>query len=96
MTDTTARGTLAATADRRLIRATHHSTRYVLVELVAPPATGERKRPRVNVSFVLEKSRTQHAVSSPYRAPVKKPAASRSRNCCVSAASSSRRTSSTE
>ncbi len=61
MTDTTARGTLAATADRRLIRATHHSTRYVLVELVAPPATGERKRPRVNVSFVLDRSGSMSA-----------------------------------
>lgn len=61
MTDTIARGTLAATADRRLIRAAHHSTRYLLVELVAPPATCELRRPRVNVAFVLDRSGSMSA-----------------------------------
>jgi Ca-activated chloride channel homolog len=42
--------------DRRLVRAVHHSTRYALVEVVAPPATAEHVRPRVNVAFVLDRS----------------------------------------
>ncbi len=40
--------------DRRLVRAVHHSTRYVLVDVTAPPATATR--PRVNVAFVLDRS----------------------------------------
>ncbi len=48
--------TLAARADRRLIRAVHHSTRYVLAEVTAPPASAAAVRPRVNVAFVLDRS----------------------------------------
>jgi Ca-activated chloride channel homolog len=42
--------------DRRLVRAVHHSTRYALVEITAPPATAATARPRVNVAFVLDRS----------------------------------------
>ena len=47
---------LTAQTDRRLIRAVHHSTRYVLVEIGAPPASATAVRPRVNVAFVLDRS----------------------------------------
>jgi Ca-activated chloride channel homolog len=47
---------LAVRADRRLIRAVHHSTRYVLAEVTAPPASATAARPRVNVAFVLDRS----------------------------------------
>lgn len=47
---------LTARQDRRLIRALHHSTRYVLVEIAAPPASAAAARPRVNVAFVLDRS----------------------------------------
>jgi len=42
--------------DRRLVRAVHHSTRYAIVEVTAPPATANAARPRVNVAFVLDRS----------------------------------------
>lgn len=45
-----------ARTDRRLIRSVHHSTRYALVEITAPPAVGTTVRPRVNVAFVLDRS----------------------------------------
>jgi Ca-activated chloride channel homolog len=48
--------TLAVRTDRGLVRAVHHSTRYALVELTAPPAASTATRPRVNVSFVLDRS----------------------------------------
>jgi Ca-activated chloride channel family protein len=47
---------LTARQDRRLIRAIHHSTRYALVEIAAPPASAAAVRPRVNVAFVLDRS----------------------------------------
>jgi Ca-activated chloride channel homolog len=47
---------LSARTDRRLIRAVYHSHRFVLVEVTAPPATAAATRPRVNVSFVLDRS----------------------------------------
>jgi Ca-activated chloride channel family protein len=50
---------IIAKQDRRLIRAVHHSSRYVLVEVAAPPALpSEEKaaRPNVNVAFVLDRS----------------------------------------
>ena len=47
---------LRARTDRTLIRATHRSERFVLVELDAPPATQERKREPVNLAFVLDRS----------------------------------------
>jgi Ca-activated chloride channel family protein len=43
-------------ADRALIRVAHHSTRYVLIEIAAPPASATPVRPRVNVAFVLDRS----------------------------------------
>lgn len=47
---------LTVRTDRALVRAVHHSTRYALVEVVAPPATAVAVRPRVNVAFVLDRS----------------------------------------
>ena len=47
---------LRARTDRTLIRSTHRSERFVLVELDAPPATTQRKREPVNVAFVLDRS----------------------------------------
>ena len=52
MTDTP----VTAKQDRRLIRAVHHSSRYVLVEVTAPPATQTAVRPKANVAFVLDRS----------------------------------------
>jgi Ca-activated chloride channel family protein len=48
--------TLSVRQDRRLIRAIHHSTRFALVEVTAPPASEATTRPRVNVAFVLDRS----------------------------------------
>ncbi len=51
--------TITAKQDRRLVRGVHHSTRYVLVEVSAPPALpseGKAVRPNVNVAFVLDRS----------------------------------------
>lgn len=42
--------------DRRRIRTTSHSRRYVLARLTAPPATTERPRPAVNLAIVLDRS----------------------------------------
>ncbi len=42
--------------DRRYIRATSHSERFVLGRIVAPRATGERRRPPVNLAIVLDRS----------------------------------------
>ena len=47
---------LAVKLDRRLVRAVHHSTRYALLEVTAPPAAEVPVRPRVNVAFVLDRS----------------------------------------
>lgn len=47
---------ISARADRRLIRANHKSKRFVLVELTAPPAAQARRRPPVNLAFVLDRS----------------------------------------
>ena len=47
---------LRARTDRTLIRSTHRSERFVLVELDAPPATTQRKREPVNIAFVLDRS----------------------------------------
>jgi Ca-activated chloride channel family protein len=48
--------TLTARADRRFIRSTHRSERFVLVELEAPPATQKPQRDPVNLAFVLDRS----------------------------------------
>ena len=42
--------------DRNLIRATHRSERFVLVELDVPAATTEHRREPVNIAFVLDRS----------------------------------------
>lgn len=47
---------LTARTDRRLVRSVHRSTRYVLAEITAPPASAAAVRPRVNVAFVLDRS----------------------------------------
>ncbi len=50
--------TLKARADRRFIRSTYRSNRFVLAEIVAPHAHLEegRRRPPVNLAFVLDRS----------------------------------------
>ncbi len=50
------RHTLTAKADRRYIRSTHRSERFVLVELEAPPAAQQSTRDPVNLAFVLDRS----------------------------------------
>lgn len=49
---------LSVRSDRRLIRAGGRSERFLLVEVVAPTVAGdpERRRPPVNLSFVLDRS----------------------------------------
>ena len=47
---------LRARTDRNLIRATHRSERFVLVELDVPAATTEHRREPVNIAFVLDRS----------------------------------------
>jgi Ca-activated chloride channel family protein len=47
---------LNARTDRRFIRSTHRSERFVLVELEAPPATQKPQRDPVNLAFVLDRS----------------------------------------
>ena len=42
--------------DRRFIRPTYRSNRFVLVEVTAPPARSERVRPPVNLAFILDRS----------------------------------------
>lgn len=51
---------LRARADRQYIRPHARSHRYVLVELTAPPATTHRRRPPVNLAFVLDRSGSMH------------------------------------
>lgn len=48
--------TLQARTDRTLIRSTHRSERFVLIELEAPPATQKARREPINVAFVLDRS----------------------------------------
>ena len=47
---------LSVKTDRRLVRSARRSTRYVLIEIAAPPAGSAPVRPRVNVAFVLDRS----------------------------------------
>ena len=47
---------LSARTDRRLIRPTHRSQRFVLVEVTAPTAERRRERAPVNLAFVLDRS----------------------------------------
>ena len=55
--DTSRNGsTLRARTDRRFIRSTHRSERFVLVELEAPAAPGQPTRDPVNLAFVLDRS----------------------------------------
>ena len=48
--------TLTVRQDRRLIRPTSHSKRFLLARIVAPRATSERPRPPVNLAIVLDRS----------------------------------------
>ena len=48
--------TLSVRPDRRLIRPTSHSTRFVLATIAAPRATTERERAPVNLAIVLDRS----------------------------------------
>ena len=47
---------LRARTDRRFVRSTHRSERFVLVELEAPPAAQKPTRDPVNLAFVLDRS----------------------------------------
>jgi Ca-activated chloride channel family protein len=47
---------IQARTDRRYIRPHDRSHRFVLVELTAPPATEARRRPPVNLAFVIDRS----------------------------------------
>ena len=48
--------TFSVRPDRRLIRPTAHSQRFVLARIAAPRATTERARPPVNLAIVLDRS----------------------------------------
>ena len=48
--------TFAARTDRRFIRSTYRSNRFVLVELEAPRPRHERARPPVQLAFVIDRS----------------------------------------
>ena len=48
--------TFTVRPDRRFIRPTYRSNRFVLVEVTAPPARTERGRPPVNLAFILDRS----------------------------------------
>jgi Ca-activated chloride channel homolog len=48
--------TLRARSDRRYIRPTHRSERFVLVELEAPTSTRTARRDPLNVAFVIDRS----------------------------------------
>ena len=47
---------LTARADRRFIRPSHRSHRFVLVEVTAPAATHRRERTPVNLAFLIDRS----------------------------------------
>ena len=51
-------GHLTVRTDRQLIRAHGRSERFVLIEVVAPtvPRDGDRRRPPVNIAFVVDRS----------------------------------------
>jgi Ca-activated chloride channel family protein len=48
--------TLSVRPDRRLIRPSAHSKRFLLARIAAPRATTERARPPVNLAIVLDRS----------------------------------------
>ena len=48
--------TFGARTDRRFIRTTGRSARFVLAEITAPPPPVDRPRPPVNLAFVLDRS----------------------------------------
>ena len=48
--------TFTARSDRRFIRSTYRSNRFVLAELDAPAARREHKRPPVHLAFVIDRS----------------------------------------
>jgi Ca-activated chloride channel homolog len=48
--------TFSVRPDRRLIRPTAHSRRFVLARIAAPRAATERQRPPVNLAIVLDRS----------------------------------------
>ncbi len=56
MTREIAQAGLRARTDRTLIRSTHRSERFVLIELDAPAATRTATREPVNIAFVLDRS----------------------------------------
>jgi len=54
--------TLTVRTDRHLIRATHTSSRFLRVEVTAPPAPADHIRPSASLAFVIDRSGSMHGV----------------------------------
>ena len=52
--------TLSVRTDRHLIRATHTSSRFLRVEVTAPPAPADHIRPSASLAFVIDRSGSMH------------------------------------
>jgi Ca-activated chloride channel family protein len=52
--------TLTVRTDRSLIRATHTSSRFLRVEVTAPPAPADHTRPSASLAFVIDRSGSMH------------------------------------
>jgi len=52
--------TLTVRTDRSLIRATYTSSRFVRVEVTAPPAPADHRRPAASLAFVIDRSGSMH------------------------------------
>ncbi len=52
--------TFTVRTDRSLIRATHTSSRFLRVEMTAPPAPADHIRPAASLAFVLDRSGSMH------------------------------------
>ena len=48
--------TLIVRTDRSLIRAMHSSSRFLRVEVIAPPAPADHVRPSASLAFVIDRS----------------------------------------
>lgn len=52
--------TLIVRTDRSLIRAMHSSSRFLRVEVIAPPAPADHVRPSASLAFVIDRSGSMH------------------------------------